>query len=610
MARTYTLVSGTGDDDNASFEISGDQLLSKEVFDYDTKSSYSVRVKTDDGRGGVLEQALTINVDEIPVAPTDMSLSSLTIDENLSIGTVVGTFSTTDENAGNTHTYTLVSGAGDGDNASFSIDGSDLLSGEMFDFETKSSYNIRVRTTDSDLLTYEEAFVISINDALDPPTDISIDSSTVNENLSIGSSVGTFSSTDQDGGSHVYTLVAGTGDDDNGSFTISGAVLETNAIFDFETKSSYTIRVRSTDNGFVEKVFAITILDANDAPTDITLDSLTVLEAESIGTIVGGLTTTDVDAGDSHTYTLVAGVGSTDNGSFSISGSNLLTNAVFDFDVKTSYDIRIQSDDGAGGIYQEAFTITILDFIEPATVITVTNTNVSAGVPTPTNFVASYLMTDGTVPASDAGAYTLVAGVGDDDNAIFSIGPSNEEPFLASTGQSYARLKILGSKVGFNFGGVTVGGSATCRIAFNDGVNPPLEQVFVFTFVAAAGPFIADVQETNTTWVGAADDIDITISSGGQTNAFTAVDYMGAQNANEEWKANGVNAIEVTEALDDVLGHVVPLGTYRILSWEGGSEGRMVMAVDPLNGGFPDFGEAVDYVAPTHNGQIEARWIS
>ena len=74
----------------------------------------------------------------------------------------VGLFSTTDADAGDTFTYTLVAGTGDTDNASFTIDGSTLKAGVAFDFETKSSYSIRVRTTDSANNTFEKAFTITV----------------------------------------------------------------------------------------------------------------------------------------------------------------------------------------------------------------------------------------------------------------------------------------------------------------------------------------------------------------------------------------------------------------------------------------------------------------
>jgi hypothetical protein len=83
----------------------------------------------------------------------------------------VGTLSTTDADSSDTHTYTLVSGAGSTDNASFTISGNSLRAGLAFDFEAKSSYSIRVRTTDSKNNTFEKAFTISVTDVNETPAD-------------------------------------------------------------------------------------------------------------------------------------------------------------------------------------------------------------------------------------------------------------------------------------------------------------------------------------------------------------------------------------------------------------------------------------------------------
>jgi hypothetical protein len=61
------------------------------------------------------------------------------------------------------------------------------------------------------------------------------------------------------------------GDDDNGVFNIRGSSLRASGIFDFETKSSYSIRVRSVDRDgiAIEKTFAISVTDTNDPPIAI-----------------------------------------------------------------------------------------------------------------------------------------------------------------------------------------------------------------------------------------------------------------------------------------------------------------------------------------------------
>ncbi len=105
--------------------------------------------------------------------------------------------------------------------------------------------------------------------------------------------------------------------------------------------------------------FSGEVYSTNFTPTDITLSASSILENNTIGDVVATLSTTDADAGDSHSYSLVAGAGDTDNASFTIAGDELKAAEAFDLETKASYDIRIQTDDGRGGTFEEAFTITI-----------------------------------------------------------------------------------------------------------------------------------------------------------------------------------------------------------------------------------------------------------
>jgi hypothetical protein len=84
------------------------------------------------------------------------------VDEDKPSGTAVGTFSTIDPDDGNTFTYSLVSGEGSDDNNQFAISGDTLETVAAFDHETKSSYNIRVRSTDQDGLWTEETLAIGV----------------------------------------------------------------------------------------------------------------------------------------------------------------------------------------------------------------------------------------------------------------------------------------------------------------------------------------------------------------------------------------------------------------------------------------------------------------
>jgi hypothetical protein len=116
-----------------------------------------------------------------------------------------------------------------------------------------------------------------------------------------------------------------------------------------------------------EKVFTITVTNVNEAPTDIALSGASVAENQPAGTAVGTFTTTDPDAGNTFTYTLVSGEGSTDNGSFTIDGGVLKTAASFDFESRSSYSVRVKSMDQGGLSTEKAFTITVTDVVEDFT---------------------------------------------------------------------------------------------------------------------------------------------------------------------------------------------------------------------------------------------------
>jgi len=98
-------------------------------------------------------------------SPTDIILSNGSVEENKDGKTLVGNFTTSDPDIGDTFTYSLVSGDGDDDNTSFYINNNvDLRTVDTFDYETKSSYSIRVRSTDQGELWVEKAFTVTVID--------------------------------------------------------------------------------------------------------------------------------------------------------------------------------------------------------------------------------------------------------------------------------------------------------------------------------------------------------------------------------------------------------------------------------------------------------------
>ncbi|MEH2075073.1 MAG: FG-GAP-like repeat-containing protein, partial [Nostoc sp.] len=175
--------------------------------------------------------------------PTDLMLSALAVDENVAAASEIGTFTTTDQDTNDQHTYSLIAGAGDADNALFAIVGNSLQINNSPDFESKSTYNIRVASTDLGGLSFEKELVIDVNDINEKPTDLEL--TAVTENVEAGSEIATFTTTDPDqNDKHTYSFVAGVGDADNNAFIIDGDKLK---IKSDATKSSYKVRVRTTD---------------------------------------------------------------------------------------------------------------------------------------------------------------------------------------------------------------------------------------------------------------------------------------------------------------------------------------------------------------------------
>ncbi len=271
-AHSFSLVAGAGDTDNSAFRISGTSLESAVVFDFDTRSTYSVRIRATDKGGLFTEGSFTITVDAVNDPPTGLMLSSTSTAENSPVGTGVGNFMAVDPDGVAPYTYALVSGTGSNDNDQFVVDGSTLRSAAVFDFEARSSFTIRVRVTDSGGAGFERSFTINVTDVNEAPTVPTLSTSLIEENRPTGTTVGTLSATDPDAGQTVsYALASGSGDTDNATFAVVGNQLRTVASFNYEAKSSYTVRLRVSDSASPalssEATFTITVTDVNDPPT-------------------------------------------------------------------------------------------------------------------------------------------------------------------------------------------------------------------------------------------------------------------------------------------------------------------------------------------------------
>ena len=115
----------------------------------------------------------------------------------------------------------------------------------------------------------------------------------------------------------------------------------------------------------------INIIGANDAPTDIDLDNSSVAE-NAAGAVVGTLTTTDVDGGATHTYTV-------NDDRFEVTPEGVLKlkdDVALDYEDEQSITIEVTTTDEHGASFTEEFVIDITDVNEQPT-LTVDATPVS-----------------------------------------------------------------------------------------------------------------------------------------------------------------------------------------------------------------------------------------
>lgn len=411
-------------------------------------------------------------------APTDLALSTAAVAENSASGTTVGTFSTTDPDAGDTFTYTLVAGAGDTDNARFAVAGNTLATASVFDFETTPSASVRVRTTDSAGNTFEKAFTVTITNANDAPTSVTLTASSVAENQPAGTAVGTLAALDPDAGqTHTFALVTdgcGSTFADSAAFAVSGTALQTGQAFDAEAQASWTVCVRTTDNGTpplsVDQQFVITVTNVNEAPAAAphayagvvgnTLAALGVTPAGPVVALSGSLLGAGASDPEGATPTVVAETVA------SAKGGTATIGADGSFTYLPPLGVRNTTD---------TFTYRVSDgSLTGSGTATMTLTNSMVWY---VDNAASTVGADGRSTSPLTGLTTLNAagGIGDPDAA-------GDVLFVRTGSGSYAgglRLEasqvLLGSPAGLSVGGVTLAAASGTAPVLTNGAGNGLD---------------------------------------------------------------------------------------------------------------------------------------
>ena len=232
----------------------------------------------------------------------------------------------------------------------------ELLLLRPLNYEENEIRVLNVTVTDGTTTPITQILEITVLDQNEQPTDILINNLTIQENIPSGTIVSSIVVVDPDFTETFHcTLLYSS----NGVFHIDGLSLVVVGSINYELQASHTIIVECSDKGELAytKVFNITVLNVNDAPTGIESEiGFTINENMPTGTQIALLRTMDEDSTDSFTYHL-----NNHTDKFVVAGNVISSMVPLNFEEQYLYHIEIESTDSAGVSVTESHAITVVD---------------------------------------------------------------------------------------------------------------------------------------------------------------------------------------------------------------------------------------------------------
>lgn len=363
---TFAITAGNAGGEFAVNPSTG-QITVTAALNYEAATSYVFTVTVSDAGTplGTDTAQITITINNLNEAPVVNAAGPFSVAENSANGTNVGTPITfTEPDAGQTHSYSITAGNTGG---AFAIDGSGQISvatSSALNFETTPSFSLTVQVTDDGTPNMNDSTVVVVNlsNVNDAPV-VNDQSFNVAENSSNGTVVGTVVATDDEVPATQTLTYSITTGNTGGAFAINssnGQITVANPI-NYESLSSYSLTVQVQDNGAGNltdtATVTITVLDMNEPPVANDA-SFNVDENSGNGTVVGTVSASDPDAGQTLTYAITAG---NTGGAFAInSGNGQITVAnTINFESLASYSLTVTVTDNGPGTLSDPATISI-----------------------------------------------------------------------------------------------------------------------------------------------------------------------------------------------------------------------------------------------------------
>ncbi len=270
---------------------------------------------------------------------------SQTVDED---DTLNITLSASDPDIGDILTFSVKSSP----NITTSISGNTLTLTPKANFNGEEIISVKVSDGISDDSKTFRLNVLSINDV---PTTNDVNITTL-ENTSKN---GILTGTDIENDTLTYSLVSSS---TNGVITINSNgsyVYRPNK--DYSGNDSFTYKANDgTIDSNISTVY-VSITAVNDPITNIVLNSNSIAENNSLNANISSLSVVDNDTSDNAVYSFCGGV---DDGNFIIVDNTLKANVIFDYEIKSEYNICLKATDSGSSTYSENFIIYVENVYE------------------------------------------------------------------------------------------------------------------------------------------------------------------------------------------------------------------------------------------------------
>ncbi len=406
--------------------------------DYETSANYVLTVEVSDEKNA--ESALiTITVNDLSEYAPEVQDASFFVDENSSMGTIVGTVQASDADPKDTLGYTIIQGnTGD----AFAIDKDSgqitVLTGTQLDFETAPVFTLTVEVSDG-TETATALITVNLNDVAEDVLTVKDQSFAIDENSPAGTPVGKIVASGSSG-TPAFAITAGnTGD----VFDISDGEITVSKQPDFETAQSYTLTVTVSDS--VTEVTALITITVNDLSeySPVAEDAeFSVDENSPAGTVAGTVTASDEDVKDTLSYRITGG--NTDDAFAIDSKTGVITvndSKKLDYETTPVFSLSVQVSDSVNTA-TATITINIRDL--PEEVLVAEDQSFQVDENSPGGTVVGTVAASGPTDILD---YSVTSG---NTGNVFSLNASTGEIKVAdSSGPDYesASEYVLGVRV-------------------------------------------------------------------------------------------------------------------------------------------------------------------